>query len=126
MDGQRSRGGHRRGSAAVDAGVLLAVLHGLGAVRDLRGQWANVLFAHGDELTLRGTHGEPAASAVVADAIILGRPRNVPVVNVTHPARVDIVYGAVVHEAIMVPVAAVEAGAGVSVAVGNAAIKADV
>jgi hypothetical protein len=63
------RHNHRR-LAVVDARELLAVLHGLGAMRNLRGQRAHVLLAHGVELGLRRTHGEAAAAAVVADAVV--------------------------------------------------------
>ena len=112
--------------AMVDARELLAVLHGLGAVRNLRRQGAHMLLAHGVELTLRGPHVQAAAAAVIADAVVHVVVDHRGVVDVGDVGGVDVVDRAVVHEAVMVPVATVVAGAGISIAVGDAAIEANV
>jgi hypothetical protein len=49
--------------------VLLAVLHGLGAVLYLSRQGAHMPLAHRVELALGGPNVQAAAAAVVADAI---------------------------------------------------------
>jgi hypothetical protein len=90
----------------------------------LRGQRTNVLLAHGGELALRGSRTDAAAAAVVADAGIVVHDHGA-VVDVGDVGGVDVVDRAVVHEAVMVPVAAVVAGTGISVAGGNAAVEAD-
>jgi hypothetical protein len=126
MGRKRSRCYRDRRPAVVYVDVLLPVLHGLGTMLHLGGQGAHVLFAHGVELALRRPHVQAAPSTVVADAVVLGVPWNVPVVDVTDTVGIDVVDGPVVHEAVMVPVAAVVAGAGVSVAVGNATVEANV
>ena len=123
MDGQRPGCGDDRGPALVDAGILLAVLHGLRAVRDLRGQRAQMLLAHRIELTLRRPHVEATPAAVVADAVVHVVDHR-GVVDVGDVGGVDVVDRAVVHEAVLVPVAAVIARAGVSIAIGNAAVEA--
>ena len=127
VDGTRldgTRRDQRCGLAAVEADILLAVLHGLVAMLHLCGHRTNVLLAHGSELTLRGTHIDAAAAAVVADARIVVHDHGA-VVDVGDVRDVDVVDGAVVHEAVMVPVAAVVAGTGIAVAVGNSTVEAD-
>jgi hypothetical protein len=127
VDGTRLDGtgrNQRRRLAAVEANILLAVLHGLGAMLHLGGQRTNVLLTHGSELTLRGSRVDAAAAAVVADAGVVVHDHGA-VVDVGDVGGVDVVDRAVVHEAVMVPVAAVVAGTGIAVAVGNSAVEAD-
>jgi hypothetical protein len=126
MNGQRTCCGDDRWLALIDAGILLAVLHSLRAMSNLRRQRTKMLFAHGVEFALRGPHREPAVAAVVADAVVHIVVDHRGVVDVGDVGGVDVVDRAVVHEAVMIPVTAVVARAGVSVAVGNAAVEAHV
>jgi hypothetical protein len=124
MGRQRPRDDGTWRLAMIEARVLLAVLHGLGAVRNLSRQRAQVPLAHGIKFALRWTHRQAAAAAVVADAVVGTVHDDGPVVDVGDVNIRDVVDRAVVHEAVIVPVAAVIAGAGVSVAIGHAAIEA--
>jgi hypothetical protein len=83
-----------------------------------------VLLAHGIEFALRRPRRQATAATVVADAVVHVVVDHPGVVDVGDVGGVDVVDRAVVHEAVLVPVAAVVAGAGVSVAVGNAAVEA--
>jgi hypothetical protein len=83
-----------------------------------------VLLAHRIELTLRGPHVQATPAAVVADAVVHVVVDHRGVVDVGDVGGVDVVDRAVVHEAVLVPVAAVVAGAGVSIAIGNATVEA--
>ena len=112
--------------AMVDACELLAVLHGLGAMCNLRRQRPHVRLAHGVEFALCRAHVQAAAAAVIADAVVDVVVDDRGVVDIGDVGGVDVVDRAVVHEAVMVPVATVVAGAGISIAVGNATIEADV
>jgi hypothetical protein len=93
-------------------------------VRNLCRQRAQVLLAHRIELTLRGPHVQATPAAVVADAVVHVVVDHRGVVDVGDVGGVDVVDRAVVHEAVLVPVAAVVAGAGVSIAIGNATVEA--
>jgi hypothetical protein len=85
-----------------------------------------MLLAHGIEFALRRSHRKSAAAAVVADAVVHVVVDDRGVVDVGDVGGGDVVDRAVVHEAVMVTIAAVVARAGVSVAVGNAAVEAHV
>jgi hypothetical protein len=124
MDRQRPCRGDDRRYAAIHRGILLAVLLGLGTVCNLRGQRAQMLLTHRIELALCRPHVQSAAAAVVTDAVVPVVVDHRGVVDVGDVGGVDVVDRAVVHEAVLVPVAAVVAGAGVSIAVRDAAIKA--
>jgi hypothetical protein len=71
-----------RRPATIHGGILLAVLHGLGTVGNLRRQRAQVLLAHRIELTLRRPRVQAAPAAVIADTVV-------PVV-VDHRGVVDV------------------------------------
>ncbi len=116
-------------TSAISRGVLGAILHGLLTVFQLLRQRGEMLLAHGGDLTRVGTDGNASATAVVADAVVV-----VGDVVVHHGARVgiadvedtDVGDGTVVHEPVMVPVAALVAFTVVAVAIGNPAVVADV
>ena len=113
------------GTTFVHVVKLLAILHGLRAMRDLGRQRTHVLLAHGGELALCGPYGQAAASAVIAHAGVV-HVHDLHVVDVGDLRDVDVGDGAVVHEAVVIPIAAMEAITGVAIAVGDSAIEADV
>jgi hypothetical protein len=86
----RTRRDQRRRLAAVEADILLAVLHGLVAMLHLCRQRTNVLLAHGRKFTLRGPHVDAAAAAVVADAGMVVHDHGA-VVDVGDVGDVDVV-----------------------------------
>jgi hypothetical protein len=111
--------------SAVETDVLLAVLRRLRAVLHLDRQGTDVRLPHCRKFALSGPHVKAASSAVVADAVVhdIDHP---DVVDVRDVGRVDVGDRTVVHEAVAVPIATVETLAGVAVAIGNTAVKADV
>jgi hypothetical protein len=102
----------------------LTVLRSFALVLDLGGHGWNSWTAHGSDLGRLRSDGEAASPAVVGDAgVVVDDDRTVVDVG---DVGADAVNSAVVVEVVAVPVAAVVADAGVTEAVVDAAIKADV
>ncbi|AOB39933.1 hypothetical protein BBB43_14720 [Bordetella parapertussis] len=128
LSGRPPRTGRRRGLVAARAAVELgAVTAGLAGVVALHVGGRRVALARGGHLARVGAPLDAARSAVVADAAPVDVLDDHPAfVDVGDARDVHIGDGAVVIEAVAVPVAAYVAEADVAIAVVDAAVKADV
>jgi hypothetical protein len=124
LRGDRPGGCDDGWAASVDVVELLAVLCCFALVLDLSGHGRDSGTAHGFDFGWPRSVSDAASASVVGDAgVVVDDDRTVVDVGDT---RVDAVNGAIVVEVIAVPVAAVIADAGVSEAVVDAAVEADV
>lgn len=113
------------GTASVCCIELRVVLGSLALVLKLGCHWRGAGAAHGCEFSGLRTYGQAASASVVGDAgVVIDDDGSV--VDVSDVVNVDAVDGPVVVEAVSVPVAAVIAVAGVSEAVVDASVVADV
>jgi len=112
------------GAAPVHVVELLTVLRSFPLVLDLGRHGRNSWTAYGSDLGRLRSDGEPAAAAVIGDAGVVVDDY-CSVIDVGD-MRADAVNCAVVVEVVAVPVTAVIADSGVSEAVVNATVEADV
>ena len=120
-----ARCGNHSGTAFVDVIELLAVVGGFALVLDLRRHRGRAPLAVDCDLGRLRTDGDSATASVIGDAGIVIDDDGA-VVDVGNASDVDAIDGAVVVEAVSLPVAAVVAVAGVAEAVVNASVEADV
>ena len=104
---------------------LTAIRGSLLSVLNLRGNGASAGVADGSQLLGSGTSAESASTTVVADAISLIILYGI-VVNVVNVRDIDVGDGAIVIHGSVVPVSAVVAASGVSEAVIDATVEANV
>jgi hypothetical protein len=123
LRGDGTRGRNHRRPSLVDVIELLTVLGGFALVLKLGGHRWNARAAHGCDLSRLWPHGDAASAAVVGDAGVVVDDDSA-VVDVGD-VDVDAVDGAIVVEVVAVPIAAMITDAGVTEAIVDATIEAN-
>jgi hypothetical protein len=121
-----TRGGDDGGATSVLREELLTILGCLTLVLELGGHGWRSRAAHGCQFGWLRTDGNAASASVVGDAVVIVVDDDGPVIDVGNVVDVNAIHGGVVVEAVSIPVAAVIAIAGVSEAVVDASIEANV
>jgi hypothetical protein len=123
LRGDGTRGRDDRRASLVHVIELLTVLGGFALVLKLGGHGWNARAAHGCDLSRLWPHGDTASAAVVGDAGVVV-DNDSAVVDVGD-VDVDAVDGAVVVEVVAVPIAAVIADTGVTEAIVDSTVEAN-